>query len=62
MKTLFDILGKAFTVLCVAVIVWFMCSWMEVVSRSPGDGKQYHPYNAFVLLENSKNNSENFQN
>lgn len=61
MKTLFDVLGKAFAVLCIVLIAWFTFSWIEVVSRSPGDGKQYNQYNAFVLLEKSKNNMEKFQ-
>lgn len=61
-KTIFNIIGKVFIALYIALILWFICSWMEVLSRSPGDGKQYNPYNAFVILEKSKNNSENFQN
>lgn len=48
------IINKIFLILSVIIILWFIVSYLEVITKNLGENPQYSFWNIFELLVNSK--------
>lgn len=45
---------KLYTIISIALIMWLLVSWVDVVADNTHAGAKHSEYNAFVLLDKER--------